>query len=93
MHDDKDDVWPRRLAGVDVLAPRVKDLTGQRFGRLVVTAWAGRRHECGASMWICRCDCGKCTTVLGRSLQNKRTQSCGCLRKEKLRARRLNAVR
>ena len=71
----------------------VKDLTGQRFGRLVVTGRA-ENYRCitqhpytkatisTLTRWNCRCDCGNETVVLGNNLRAGRTQSCGCLRKE-----------
>lgn len=60
--------------------PPLKDLTGQRFGRLTVI----RRGEnkCGHPAWICQCDCGNVTHILGDSLRNGNTKSCGCFRKE-----------
>lgn len=59
-----------------------KDLTGKRFGRLVVLS----RHGYGglAITWECLCDCGSKTVVLGNSLLRGKTQSCGCIRREQL---------
>lgn len=66
------------------MAKRVKDLTGQRFGRLEVIAYAGNDKR-GKSMWLCRCtgeDCGgRQVTVLGYSLRGGDTNSCGCLKR------------
>ena len=80
MSDD-DDV--KKLPGVRELAPRIRDLTGLRFGRLVVKDWAGfdPRHPWKSqSQWVCACDCGKYKVVLGQSLTAKKgTRSCGCL--------------
>ncbi len=64
---------------------RIHDLTGQRFGRLVVLARAETyiRPQGGRSTkWFCQCDCGQTTTVLGGSLQRGGTQSCGCYMRE-----------
>lgn len=56
------------------------DLTGQRFGRLVVE---GRDHTRAKWVyWICRCDCGKKKSVIGASLKSGGTRSCGCLHDE-----------
>lgn len=55
-----------------------KDLTGQRFGRLTVLADAGRID--GRVLWLCRCDCGKETTVRSSNLVKGRVTSCGCWR-------------
>lgn len=57
-----------------------KDLTGLRFGRLVVVSIAGKMG--GVIVWECVCDCKKITFVKRGKLQSGRTKSCGCLRKE-----------
>lgn len=54
------------------------DLTGQRFGRLIVLGDSGRRKS-RRPIWNCRCDCGKPAAVLGRYLVGGDTKSCGCL--------------
>ena len=57
------------------------DLTGMRFGRLVVLK---RSPDAGKGVkWICRCDCGNTTAVYAAKLKNGHTQSCGCLQKER----------
>lgn len=67
-----------------------KDLTGQRFGRLVLlsldpepyTSPSGKKTR----RWICRCDCGTELSVLQNALTGKTgTRSCGCVRNEKTR--------
>ena len=57
-----------------------KDLTGLRFGRLVVLKEAPERDKYGAIQWLCRCDCGNEVVVKGYHLTNETTRSCGCLR-------------
>jgi hypothetical protein len=64
-----------------------KDLTGQRFGRLVVIRQAGDHIQPNGvyySQWDCQCDCGNTVTVRGDDLKRNHTQSCGCLRREKM---------
>ncbi len=56
------------------------DLTGQRFGRLVVIERAGNKRR--EALWKCRCDCGTFKEVTSYNLRKGMTQSCGCLRKE-----------
>ena len=54
------------------------DLTGRRFGKLVVIERAenvGKRIK-----WKCQCDCGKQTVVYGENLVKGHTTSCGCYR-------------
>lgn len=58
------------------------DLTNRRFGRILVL----RRAPNGAGhhpYWVCRCDCGSETIKMGQHLKSGRTQSCGCLRRER----------
>lgn len=62
----------------------VKDLTGQRFGRLTATTIAPRTTR--AVAWECVCDCGGRKTALGLNLIRGRTRSCGCLKAETSRA-------
>lgn len=52
-------------------------LIGQRFGMLVVAAQA-ESTEKGQRRWICQCDCGMQTTVMGSNLKRGMTTSCGC---------------
>lgn len=56
------------------------DLTGKRFGRLVVL----RRHGTSSLpvKWRCRCDCGTEKTVRAHHLKSGSTKSCGCWRDE-----------
>lgn len=61
-----------------------KDLSGQRFGRLVVVELAeksfnGKRFR---YYWLCRCDCGNFCTARTDELTGGNTRSCGCLHKE-----------
>lgn len=52
------------------------DRTGQRYGKLTVSSYAGD------SKWKCICDCGKETIVQTRNLTSGHTVSCGCARKD-----------
>lgn len=56
---------------------QIKDLSGQRFGRL--TALRRLNKKIGTSYaWLCRCDCGKETEVSANALLSGSTKSCGC---------------
>ena len=57
------------------------DLTGQRFGRLLVMHHYGKSKN-WQSTWLCKCDCGAEVVVVSQDLRNGHTKSCGCLRKE-----------
>ncbi len=63
----------------------LKDITGQRFGRYIVLAFAGIRGR-NRTFWKCRCDCGTIKDVSGDSLKSGDTKSCGCLHVETARA-------
>ena len=56
------------------------DLTGQRFGRLLVRE-RGPTDGKGAQWW-CQCDCGKAKLAKARRLIQGNTRSCGCLLRE-----------
>lgn len=64
---------------------RVKDESGNRYGRLLVLERAVTRRGRGA-FWRCRCDCGNEIVTTGGSLRYGSSQSCGCVAVEKLRA-------
>lgn len=59
-----------------------KDITGQRFNRLLVLGESEKRDHTGAMYWYCLCDCGNTLETTGVRLRNGTTQSCGCLGKE-----------
>ena len=58
----------------------LKDLTGQRFGRLVVVGLHPTNTR--KTYWVCQCDCGNMKVVRSDSLQCGAIRSCGCLKKE-----------
>jgi hypothetical protein len=60
------------------LLKKSKDLTGFRYGRLIVIS-TSHRDKKGMLHWMCKCDCGVIKSVLGMSLLDGNTQSCGCL--------------
>ncbi len=57
-------------------------LKGKRFGRLHVLRRVGS-SVWGKTTWLCRCDCGARTTVVGCSLVRGNTASCGCTHSER----------
>lgn len=56
-------------------------MIGLRFGRLtVIEEGVKYKNNC---TWICSCDCGNVTKpIIGYSLRDGSTKSCGCLKKE-----------
>lgn len=61
--------------------PNFIDLTGQKFGRLMVEKRYGHAKDKHIT-WLCLCECGKQVIVMGNSLTGGKTKSCGCLQKE-----------
>lgn len=60
------------------------DLTGRRFGRLVVVGYAETKGK--RAIWLCLCDCGTKKLIASSNLQDG-TKSCGCIRREMLEAK------
>lgn len=54
------------------------DLSGKRFGKLVVIERAENVGK-GIAVWKCLCDCGNVTYVRGSNLKGGAVKSCGCL--------------
>ena len=64
-----------------------KDITGQRFGRLIVVKKV-RPYEVDYKFtnrethYLCKCDCDGQIIIQGSALRHGRTKSCGCIRRE-----------
>lgn len=54
-----------------------KDITNQRFGRLVAIKPTPNRDAQGSIIWECQCDCGNLTQVSTHALTGGNTASCG----------------
>lgn len=64
---------------------KVRDLTGQRFGRLtVIKRGEDIIYPSGQKKitWLCKCDCGNYKIVKSDCLKEKTIQSCGCYNSE-----------
>ena len=55
----------------------VKDLTGQRFGKLQVVARDGHDRHAHV-LWLCRCDCGGSASFTCFRLRTQKVTHCGC---------------
>ena len=55
-----------------------KDLTGKKFGRLLVIVRDGTDNKFNRT-WLCKCVCGQLKVVKTGLLTNGRVRSCGCL--------------
>lgn len=74
--------------------PSKIDLTGMRFGRLIVVSESEPTYSAGQRKinWKCLCDCGNECCVVGEHLRNGITKSCGCLAKESRSARKKSDI-
>lgn len=59
----------------------MKDIVGQRFGKLIVIKRV-ENDKFNRSKWLCKCDCGNYKIIAGTFLRTHKTNSCGCLFKE-----------
>lgn len=55
-----------------------EDLTGRRFGKLVVLEYVGTNKN-RRSIWKCKCDCGIIKNISVHDLKMGKTKSCNCL--------------
>lgn len=69
---------------------KAEDLTGKRFGRLLVECRV-ESDKYGNSQWQCLCDCGNRKIAVASALRRGDTSSCGCRYKE-TRPKRINRI-
>ena len=64
----------------------MEDLTGKRFGRLVVLGegdpYISPSGKVKSKRWICKCDCGNTKLIQTGTLTHGKAKSCGCLQRE-----------
>ncbi len=58
---------------------KLKDLSNQRFGKLIVVNRYGSNKR-GRATWLCKCDCGNEVIVSSSYLLSGHTKSCGCFK-------------
>ena len=61
------------------------DITGNRYGKLVVIKRAENRVQPNGNVvaqWLCRCDCGNKKVIASAGLRYGKVKSCGCLWKK-----------
>lgn len=61
---------------------QIKDITGKKFGKLLVLKEDGR-FEDRKVKWKCQCDCGKIIYCRSYDLQKGAIKSCGCSKVER----------
>ena len=62
----------------EVNAANAIDITGQKFGKLLVLERNGSNN--GYALWKCQCECGQIKTIEGHLLRNGSVKSCGCVK-------------
>ena len=60
---------------------KLRDISGQRFGRLTAVKPVGRAKNRQA-IWLCNCECGNETVSSSNNLLYGTMRSCGCLKNE-----------
>lgn len=61
-----------------------KDEIGHKYGLLTVIEEVDDKcHSNGCIRWLCKCDCGNYTVVIGNNLRFGQVKSCGCLRRKR----------
>lgn len=59
--------------------PGQRDITGERFGKLIALYPTGKRGHGGSIIWHCQCDCGGEVDAPLHQLSAGYRKSCGCL--------------
>lgn len=68
------------------ISTRAVDRRGTRYGKLVCIEPTEKRQS-GSAVWRCKCDCGNEAFVSSKSLVTGKISSCGCIKREMMRAR------
>lgn len=62
---------------INVSKANLEDLTGKRFGELIVIERVKKNTNLLTAFWKCQCDCGEKTIVSAANLKSGNTKSCG----------------
>ncbi len=60
-----------------------EDMTGLRFGKLLVERLSYRDPGTRKRFWLCRCDCGR-EKIIPHSSLTRGSQSCGCISRDQV---------
>lgn len=66
---------------------KVKDETGNTYGRLTVISKSDKTDSANNTYWNCECECGNKVVVSGYKLRRGHTKSCGCYNRDCAKAR------
>lgn len=81
---EKSDVVRGHTKSCGCVVPRLKDLSGEIFGKIhVIRRAENKGHK---AYWECYCECSpdKTLTIYDYSLRKQETKSCGCMKTERL---------
>lgn len=67
------------------------DLTGQKFGKLLVEKRL-ENNQYKKAQFLCKCDCGNEIFAVGTLLKNGRIKSCGCLNRNDISGQRFGKL-
>lgn len=89
------------MADLDIhpTPPRVKDITGLKFGRLTAIGFHSYRNEKQGkrtrrmAVWVCECECGNKKAMQAVLLKSGTSRSCGCLQLETMKTNGLAAAK
>jgi len=59
-----------------------KDISGQKIGKLTVIKRVPPPKPSKKTFWLCRCDCGNEKIVRADCLDETKTRSCGCVKRQ-----------
>ncbi len=68
--------------------PKFIDLSGQRFGKLVVLERVENSND-GATRFLCQCDCGNIKIIRSKHLKSGAIRDCGCEKSKRTRIKNL----
>lgn len=72
------------------MAKPIRDIVGQRFGRLTVIEPMSKGED-GRARWLCKCDCGNYKAVSNSNL-GRGIVSCGCKKAECLKSNEFRPI-
>lgn len=61
------------------------NLIGRKYGKLIVISESMTNKKGKPLKWLCKCECGNEKIILGTSLKEGHSKSCGCIKKGKVR--------
>lgn len=70
----------------------IKDISGQKFGRLTAIEPTKNRASNGGVRWKCICDCGNFVYPTMNNLKRGHTTSCGCVKEDFVESSKIDII-